>query len=84
MKINSLQEGVLLRLRGGARSAYGLGAGLGTLNALALKGLVKADRSKPGCFLMPRTSIVWHLTDEGKQRVAHLDNDGLPISNGER
>ncbi len=84
MKINSLQEGVLLRLRDGAKSAYGLGAGLGTLNALGLKGLVKADRSKSGCFSMPRTSIVWHITDAGKRQVAYLDKDGLPVSNGPR
>ena len=85
MKLNNLQLGILRFLRDhGPRSAYGLGAGLNTLNALALKKLVKADRSRSGSFSMPRTSIKWEITDDGKQRVAHLDKDGLPITNGVR
>ena len=85
MRLNNLQLGVLRFLRdAGPRSAYGLGAGINTLNALALKKLVTADRSRAGCFSTPRTSIKWEITDDGRQQVAHLDKDGLPLSNGDR
>jgi hypothetical protein len=84
MKLNNLQLGVLRFLRDdGPRSSYGLGAGLNTLNALASKKLVKADRSRAGSFSTPRTSIKWEITDEGRQCVAHLDKDGLSITNGD-
>lgn len=80
-KINSLQKSVLLRLRKtGPCSAYQLRARLGTLNALGLKKLVSADRSRPGSFAMPSTSIVWTITDDGAARIAHLDDDGLCIN----
>jgi hypothetical protein len=80
VKLNNLQICVLRKLRDdGPRSAYGLGAGLNTLNALSLKKLVKADRSKAGCFSTPRTSIKWEITEDGRQRVSYLDKNGLPL-----
>jgi hypothetical protein len=85
MRLNNLQLAVLRRLRDeGVMSAYRAGAGLNTLNALSLKNLVKADRSRAGCFSTPRTSIYWEITEDGRERVAHLDKDGLPVSNGDR
>lgn len=84
MRLNNLQIGVLILLReDGPRSSYSLRAGLNTLNALSAKKLVKADRSKAGCFSTPRTSIKWEITDDGRQHIAHLDGDGLPLPNGE-
>lgn len=72
MRLNNLQLGVLRAIRNkGASGAYRLGATMNTLNALALKKMVKADRSNPGCFFSPRTSIIWHITDEGLKQVAH-------------
>lgn len=85
MKVNNLQLGVLRRLRdGGPESAYRLGVGLGTLNALSLKKMVIADRSRPGSFMTPRHAIRWSITHRGAQEVAHLDKDGLPVPNGDR
>ena len=85
MRINSLQEGILRRLRDdGPLSAYRVRASLNSLNALSLKKLVTADKSAPGAFCAPRTHIKWSVTEAGKQLVAHLDKDGLPtIPNGE-
>lgn len=84
MKLNNLQLGVLRRLRDdGPSNAYRLGASLNTLNALSLKKLVAANRSTPGAFCAPRTHIVWSAMDAGKQQVAHLNKDGLPVTNGE-
>lgn len=54
--------------RSGAGS-YALGETLGTLNSLALKGYVKADRSRPGGFYSPRTAITWEITDAGRAIV---------------
>lgn len=85
MKLNNLQLGVLRQLRdSGPGSAYRLGTSLNTLNALSLKKLVKADRSKVGCFSTPRTSIVWEITEDGSSKVSHLDKDGLPIPTGDQ
>jgi len=43
------------------------GCKLGTLNSLALKGYVRANRSKLGALFSPRTGIAWYITDEGRE-----------------
>jgi hypothetical protein len=72
MRLTEPQK-VALRLlkKVGPRTAYP-GMSIGTLNSLALKGLVKADRSRPGSMAMPRTSIIWSITDDGRAAIFTL------------
>lgn len=51
-------------LSGGERSAYP-GLSLGTLNALAMRGLV-VESYGLGSLAMPHTNIKWRLTDAGR------------------
>lgn len=67
MKLSPAQKKALEKVasRSGG-SAYSLGLTLGTLNSLALKGLVSANRSGLGCLFSPRVGIAWYITDAGR------------------
>lgn len=69
MKLSQKQRECLAELAKGERSAYP-GLNLGTLNSLALRGLVK-DRTGRGSIFSPATGIKWRLTEAGR---AALEN----------
>lgn len=60
MKLTPIQERALAKLdESEGRSAYDIQESLGTLNALSLKGLVRAHRSGLGSLYSPRVGITW-------------------------
>lgn len=64
--LTNRQAEALIKLRDhGPRCAYP-GIHLGTLSALSLRGMVRADYSVLGSMAFPSTSIKWVITDKGR------------------
>jgi len=76
IKLSSNQTSAMMALRAGPRGSYP-GLKLGTLNSLALKGLVKATYGL-GSMAMPHTSIKWSLTKNGKEIIDGIAAEGYP------
>lgn len=66
--LTNRQSEALIKLRDhGPRCAYP-GIHLGTLNALSLRGMVRADYLL-GSLAFPSTSIKWSITEKGRLAI---------------
>lgn len=73
-KLTNSQTKALIKLRDhGPRGAYP-GILMGTLNALSLRGLVKAKYG-PGSAFAPHTCIEWSITAKGRAALQEADHD---------
>lgn len=67
VKLTERQRTAILRALCGADSSYSMRASISTCEALERRGLLRADRTKPGAFYSPRTAIKWQLTPRGRE-----------------
>lgn len=75
MRLSRQQGAALVMLVGnGPSSVYSLRSTLQTMWALERRKLVKPER-RPGAFVFPHTSIIWHLTNAGRDWVNALPTD---------
>ena len=71
-KLTGHQIECLKALKAGPRSAYP-GLHMGSLNALALNQLVKANH-RLGSMFSPHVNIMWSLTDAGRDALSALES----------
>ncbi len=72
-KLTKAQMHTLKLLAVSDASAYGMGVGLGTLNALSLKGMARII-PQPGNMAFPRNAM-WAITPAGRAALKERSNE---------